>query len=172
MLPNSLHQGQVIEKNLSNAYTHDCMLSFREDETRNLIMGLFMTTKEYKILLVEDDDNIRDILCEILKDEGYVVTPAVDGQEATEILQKKSFDLLISDFRMPRMNGAELLEWCRVHKLHFPVIFITANANLMPSENLALDDCCAALLPKPIDIEQLMGAINDAKKRHHNEHCK
>ena len=131
-----------------------------------------MTTKNYRILLVEDDDNIRDILCDILKDEGYDVIPSVDGQEATEILQEKNFDLLISDFRMPRMNGAELLEWCRKHKIHFPVIFITANANLMPSENLALNDCCAALLPKPIDIEQLMGAIEDAKKRDHERNCR
>lgn len=160
-----------IKKFPSNAHPHDCTLSIMETKPDIFSMGFLMTTSNYKILLVEDDENIRDILCEILKDEGFDVIPSIDGQEATEILKEKHFDLLISDFRMPRMNGAELLEWCRNHKIHFPVIFITANANLMPSENLALKDCCAALLPKPIDLDQLMQAIEDAKKRQHNIHC-
>jgi CheY-like chemotaxis protein len=61
--------------------------------------------------------------------------------EAIEKLSKEAFDLLISDFRMLRMSGFELLRWCREHDFHFPVIFVTANKVLFPEERIALDDC-------------------------------
>lgn len=94
-----------------------------------------------------------------------------DGVEAKDILEQENFDLLITDFRMPRMDGANLLEWCRAQKIHFPVIFITANADLLPKEKLALNDCCADLLSKPISIETLIKSISDAKIRNHNLNC-
>lgn len=126
---------------------------------------------EYKILLVEDDESIREVLSEFLSDEGYQVTTASDGLKAREIFLERQFDLLISDFRMPRMNGVELLNWCREVKIHLPVIFISANANLLPAEIVALSDCCAALLSKPIDIHSLMEAIEEAQKRNHHLDC-
>lgn len=128
-------------------------------------------SQKLKLLIVEDDDAIREILTDLLVDEGYECASACDGVKATELLSVSSFDVLISDFRMPRMNGAELLEWCRARGLHLPVIFLTANKDLFPHEKLALNDCCAALLQKPIDIDHLILAITDAKTRNHHRHC-
>ncbi len=129
-----------------------------------------MTTKD-KLLIVEDDDSIREILTEMLIDEGFECSSASDGLKATELLKENNFDVLISDFRMPRMNGTDLLKWCRDNNIHLPVIFITANKDLFPEEKLALNDCCAALLQKPIDMDTLLEAIQDAKSRNHHRHC-
>lgn len=133
-------------------------------------MSLLMAEK-LKILIVEDDESIREIMTELLTHEGYDCTSATDGLEATEIFKKSQFDVLISDFRMPRMNGAELLHWCRENDINLPVIFVTANKDLFPEEKLALNDCCAALLQKPIDVDVLLQAILDARSRNHHRHC-
>jgi CheY-like chemotaxis protein len=70
-----------------------------------------ISPNEYKILLVEDDASIREVLAEFLTDEGYQLTTAADGLEAMEIFKAKQFDLLISDFR----NAQD--EWSRTTKL-------------------------------------------------------
>jgi CheY-like chemotaxis protein len=128
-------------------------------------------TKDYKILVVDDEPAIREIFVDLLGNEGYACEEASDGTHAIEILKKEKFDLLITDFRMPKMNGAELLQWCRQNDIHFPVIFITGNPELLPIEKLALKDCCAALLSKPIELEQILGAVEEAKIRNHNRNC-
>ena len=119
--------------------------------------------KKYRILLAEDEPSIREALAEILMDEGFHCTPAIDGKDATEKLEKEDFDLLISDFRMPRMNGAELVEWCRQKNINLPVIFITANKNLLPEEKRAVTDG-SVLLHKPLDINVLLSALEEAVK--------
>lgn len=129
-----------------------------------------METKT-RILLVEDDASIRESLVELLSFEGYECAEADDGLTATEILARERFDLLISDFRMPRMNGVDLLKWCREHEIHFPVIFITANRELFDKEQVALKDCCAALLRKPIGIDELLQAVDEAMARAHKRDC-
>jgi DNA-binding NtrC family response regulator len=126
---------------------------------------------KFDILIAEDETSIREILVELLNDEGFSCDAAIDGMHATEKLVTKNYDVVISDFRMPRMGGAELLKWCRENNHHMPFIFITANKELVYEEKLALDDCCAAFLQKPIDIDHLIAAINDAKTRNHRTEC-
>lgn len=125
-----------------------------------------------KILLVEDDREIRTLLAEILEDHGHFCVQAEDGLAAKEILlQGTSFQLLITDFRMPRMDGAQLLLWCREQKIHFPAIFISANTELLDREKMVLSDCCAAFLRKPIGIDQLIEAVEDSTRRRHVADC-
>lgn len=63
---------------------------------------------------------------------------------------------MITDFRMPRMDGVQLLNWCRESKIHFPVIFISENSHLLSKEKIALDDCCADLINKPMNIDSIL----------------
>lgn len=63
-----------------------------------------------RILVVDDEESIREFLEIMLKKEGYEVSTAEDGQKAKEILQKKSFDMVISDLQMPNVTGIELLK--------------------------------------------------------------
>jgi two-component system, NtrC family, response regulator GlrR len=111
------------------------------------------------------------LLAELLQDEGYHCVQAADGLEAVKILAQESFDLLITDFKMPHMNGIELLEWCRKEKIHFPVILITANSDLLPEKNAALSDCCSAIIKKPLDINSILTAIESAENRNHLKDC-
>ena len=130
-----------------------------------------MKNDNYRILIVDDEPIIRELLVEILTMEGYSCTTASDGLEASKTLQQNKFDLLITDFRMPNMNGSDLLKWCRENDQHFPVIFITGNPELLPEEKLALGDCCAALLSKPVYVDQLLKAIEEARARNHQWMC-
>jgi len=67
--------------------------------------------KEYvKILVVEDEAMMRNLLLKILESEGYRVALASSAQEALEILEREKFDLMLSDVKLPGMNGFELLE--------------------------------------------------------------
>jgi two-component system response regulator AtoC len=79
-----------------------------------------------KILVVDDDDYSRHPVCETLKRQGYDVEEAGDGASALDILGKDGFDLVISDFKMPGMNGIELLEKIRKMDLDVPFLIMTA----------------------------------------------
>ncbi|RYZ96087.1 MAG: response regulator [Proteobacteria bacterium] len=116
--------------------------------------------KPMRILIAEDDPGIRESLAELLESEGHLCRQAGDGQHATEILGTENFDILVSDFRMPRMNGVQLLQWCRAKGFSFPVLFITANRELFPMESDALRDSCADLQRKPIHIDEFLNAIH------------
>jgi CheY-like chemotaxis protein len=125
-----------------------------------------------KVLLAEDDAPVRELFTLILEQLGLEVVAVPDGSEAVSALkQSDQFDLLMTDFKMPKMNGVELLKWCRENGLHFPVILVTADANLRSEEILALGDCCASLLPKPFELDRLAAVIGAADAREHHRDC-
>lgn len=124
-----------------------------------MVKNVLMSKRKLKILLAEDETSIREILAELLMDEGHDCVAATDGQDASEKIAQETFDLLISDLRMPRMNGAELFKWCQDNKYLMPVIFITANHELFPEERIVLNDMRFPLLQKPIDFNNLVDVI-------------
>ena len=79
-----------------------------------------------RILIVDDEESIREFLEIMLKKEGYEITTAVDGLNAKEILAKKSFDMIISDMQMPNMTGIELLK--HVKDTYPDVVFMIITA--------------------------------------------
>lgn len=79
-----------------------------------------------KILVVDDEESIREFLEIMLRKEGYEITLAEDGQKAKELLQKKSFDMIISDLQMPNMTGIELLKYVRQDFPEILFMMITA----------------------------------------------
>lgn len=119
----------------------------------------FVTHKKLKILLAEDEPSIREILSELIIDEGHECISATDGLDASEKVMKETFDLLITDFHMPRMNGALLYKWCREKDLKLPFIFITANQELYFEDKLGFSDVNIPLLKKPIDFNNLIEVI-------------
>ena len=122
-----------------------------------------------KILLAEDDTQVRTELCELLADEGYDVATAVDGIEAFEKFRDdKSIELLLLDIRMPRCTGLQTLDAIRKMDVHreriFEAIFITGN-NDSESVVSALKLDAFSFLFKPLVVEQLLEEIEDAKDR-------
>ena len=81
---------------------------------------------EQSILVVDDESAMRLLLTAILEEEGYLVTAAQNGKEAWELIQKRTFDLVISDYRMPQMNGLELLKLILEHGIETPLVMLTA----------------------------------------------
>jgi DNA-binding NtrC family response regulator len=80
-----------------------------------------------RILVVDDDDDIRQLSVDVLIDSGYEVEAAKDGVAGWEALQTDDFDLVITDNKMPRMSGIELLEKLRAARMTLPVIMATSH---------------------------------------------
>ncbi len=88
-----------------------------------------MIEKDSKILVVDDDPYLLSLLSDTLKAIGYSSVCANDGVEAIEVLEKEEFDLVITDIKMPRMDGVELLQNIRKLYPRLPVLFITGVAS-------------------------------------------
>ncbi|MDF9867008.1 DNA-binding response OmpR family regulator [Bacilli bacterium PM5-3] len=79
-----------------------------------------------KILVVEDDKAINNIICETLKDASYLVDSASDGLEAMLLFMENKYDLVISDIMMPHMDGYELIEKIRQENKYVNIIILSA----------------------------------------------
>ena len=77
-----------------------------------------------RLLVVDDDDDLREVLVTALVEDGHVVDGARDGKEALELLEHQPYDLVLSDLRMPGVDGPSLYEMLRTRH-HFPVRFAT-----------------------------------------------
>ena len=84
------------------------------------------TPRAGRILLVDDDDALRDALADLLESRGYDVVAVDDGKRGLEQCQRESFDLVVTDFRMPGLGGMELLKELRESNPKMPVIMMTA----------------------------------------------
>lgn len=82
--------------------------------------------QEYRILFLEDEEMIREVLAEYLKIAGYQVTQVGDGQKALETLQQETFDFAILDIMVPGITGLEVLEYISIHHPELPVVMLTA----------------------------------------------
>ncbi len=115
-------------------------------------------TDKRKILVVDDEDALRTVLSSELVSEGYEVAAAGDGDEAINELQKKAFDLVLLDIKMPRMNGFEVLKFIKDKHPTTKVIMLTGFADLknaIESKKLGAED----FVSKPYDLVDLLTTI-------------
>ena len=114
-----------------------------------------------KILIVDDEQSIRYVLREILEDEKYQVEDAANGQEALEKLQSESFDVVLSDIKMPKMDGMTLLEKVLEEGIETQFIMISAHGTidtaLEATRKGAFD-----FIEKPPDLNRVLLAIRNA----------
>lgn len=110
-----------------------------------------------RILLVDDDDIFREAIEKTLVSEGYHVVTAINGKRALATLSALKFDLVISDIRMPEMDGVELLKNIRSNG-SLPVILITGFSEIMETKT-AYELGANEFLAKPFKKEELTGAI-------------
>lgn len=111
--------------------------------------------KSCRILLVEDEADVRATLKLILEMDHHAVEEANDGRQALSLFGSRQFDLVMTDYVMPEMNGEALAIEIKKRRPTMPVIMITANADLLPPRVPSVD----LLLPKPFQIAELRGAI-------------
>jgi len=113
-----------------------------------------------RILVVEDEAPLRDLLVELLGQHGAAVTAAGDGAEGWQRLSEGAFDLLISDQRMPQLTGLELLALVRERDIQLPVILISGHGLEGVEERLS-GDPRLRILAKPFGIERLLSTIGE-----------
>ncbi|MDE3127137.1 MAG: sigma-54-dependent Fis family transcriptional regulator [Gemmatimonadota bacterium] len=83
-----------------------------------------------RILVADDEPGLREFVAEALQDDGHTVAAAADGEEAARRLAREGFDLLITDLRMPRMDGLALLRYARSEQPDMEVILLTAHGSV------------------------------------------
>ena len=116
-----------------------------------------------KILIVEDEQAISNLININLTDEGYHCTCAYDGKEAADLIESEHYDLILLDIMLPEHDGYELLEFIKPSST--PVIFITAKGSLndkIKGLKLGADD----YLVKPFQIGELLARVEAVMRRY------
>ncbi|MFW6279399.1 MAG: response regulator transcription factor [Bacillota bacterium] len=116
-----------------------------------------------KILVVDDDDNVREILEMYLKEENYQVLCAKNGEAALEIIADSRPDLIILDIMMPRMDGKEVLQKIR-EKKEIPVIFLSAKGEEL-DRVLGLELGADDYVTKPFSPREVVARVKTILKR-------
>ncbi|PIW69633.1 MAG: Fis family transcriptional regulator, partial [Ignavibacteriales bacterium CG12_big_fil_rev_8_21_14_0_65_30_8] len=111
------------------------------------------------ILIVDDEEIIKDSLSYILKKEGYEVDEASNGKEAYEKIIKKPYSLVITDIEMPVMKGTELIEKIVKLNLQTSIIVVTAFGSL-DTAITALRNGASDYILKPVDFDELIIKVN------------
>jgi two-component system nitrogen regulation response regulator NtrX len=124
--------------------------------------------KHARILIVDDDENIRNTLKAILEDEGYVVDAAVTGGEAIQKTQKTAYNVALLDIRLPDMEGVDLLKLIKDSVPRTRKIMLTGYPS-MQNAIAALNKNADAYLVKPIEIENLLATVKNQLKLQEGE---
>jgi DNA-binding NtrC family response regulator len=112
------------------------------------------------ILIVDDEESIRESISQILIIKGYSVLSAENGLEAFELVKKEPIDFIISDIRMPKCDGATLLELVKKHNPHIPMILITGYSDISVED--LLKKGANSVIVKPFRIQNLLRTIEEA----------
>ncbi len=118
----------------------------------------------FRILVVEDDKNLRILMSAFLKQNGYEVLIAEDGIKALEVLDASLVDLMICDIMMPNMDGYELTSDLRKANYTLPILFVTAKETFEDKKQgflVGADD----YMVKPIDLEEMLLRITALLRR-------
>ena len=116
-----------------------------------------------KILIVEDDDAIANLIYKSLTDEGYCCKYAFDGEQGADYIEKEKFDLVLLDIMLPKIHGYELLEYLK--PTNTPVIFITAKGSLedkIKGLKLGAED----YIVKPFQVGELLARVEVILRRY------
>ena len=114
-----------------------------------------MTTR--RVLVVEDDSSIREMVALALEDAGYGVTAAGDGETAIELIPKEPPDVLLVDLLMPLMDGFEFMRRYADSGGHSPIIVLSAARDVDFARHKLT---AAAVIEKPFDLNELIATVD------------
>lgn len=112
-----------------------------------------------RVLVIDDDLPLRGMLAAALRQHGFMVLLAGDGEEGQRALTIHRPDLVLLDLAMPKVNGWDFLQRLREtgHIGHFPIVVVSAHVRVEPQALLEMG--VSAILPKPFNLEELMQLI-------------
>ena len=113
-----------------------------------------------RVLIVDDESNIRQAFADLLSDEGYEVTTAHNGRAALDDLEAQPADLVLMDIRMPVLDGVTATRILKAGDAtkHTPVIIMSAGSNLQMHQGELLQ-IADAVIEKPIDFDRLLATM-------------
>ncbi len=117
-----------------------------------------------KILLIEDDENLREVLEKRLKEEGFVVESADNGEDGLYLGREFEFDLAIIDLGLPRVSGMEVIQTLRDEERSFPILVLTARGSWQ-DKVMGLDAGADDYLVKPFHFPELLARVNALVRR-------
>ena len=121
-----------------------------------------------RILVIDDDENIRKVLATILEDEGYIVETAETAKKGIEKSEKAFYNLALIDVRLPDMEGIELLSKLRNTKPKMRKIIVTGYPTLQNAV-AAVNKGADAYVMKPFEVEKILQTIREQLKKQQEE---
>lgn len=118
--------------------------------------GVSETLDHPTVLVADDDAGVREMVREVLVDDGYEVMVAVNGLDAEERIEATPPNLILLDLHMPVVNGWQVHEWLKARGAHIPVVFMTAGERARREAERCHAD---AYLPKPFDLTMLTATV-------------
>ena len=118
----------------------------------------------FKILVAEDDAELRQLFCKVLTKNGYISIPAADGQEALDVLDREYVDLIVSDIMMPKIDGYELTKQLREAGIAVPILIITAKGSFRDMQ-LGFDFGADDYMVKPINVNEMVLRVGALLRR-------
>jgi DNA-binding response OmpR family regulator len=121
-----------------------------------------------RVLLAEDDKDVRDLLCDVLRIEEFTVMPVTDGTQAIRTFRNHEFDVVLTDLTLPGHNGLQVAQACRRQRPSIKVIMLTACEALIDDVD-CVDHGIDLLLPKTLGITVILEALHGLRNpvRHH-----
>jgi len=118
-----------------------------------------------RILIIDDEEHMRRILCKALEQEGYEADMVGDGPDGLDLLNKREMDLVLLDMKLPTMDGMEVLKNIKELYPALPVIVITAYGSIEMAV-AAIKAGAADYITKPFDIDELILQVRKALEVH------
>jgi DNA-binding response OmpR family regulator len=111
-----------------------------------------------RILVVDDDSRLRQVIAEFLRDEGFAVATAATGIQALAIIDEEQPALILLDMHLPEMDGRELASEIRARAISLPIIVMTAASD---ARDWALEIGAVSYIPKPVSLPSLVKRLDE-----------
>jgi len=121
-----------------------------------------------RILIVDDEENIRKTMKAILEDENYIVDVAINGKQAIEMTNEKIYNLALLDIRLPDIEGVELLKLIKEYVPRTRKIMVTGYPTIQNAMS-AINKNADAYLLKPVDVEKLLDVVKEQLRSQEEE---
>ena len=159
----SRHRGTIeVDTTKGQGTTFTIILPIHEKTVKEeKVKPISTEIKKARILIIEDEEEVRDILSEILTRGGHEVEIAFDGIQGIEIFGKKEFDLVFTDLGMPEMSGWQVAEKIKSINRKTPVILITG-WDIKQEEAQMKDNWVDLIIHKPFEMNQLLNVVQDS----------
>ena len=145
-------------------FQHYGLKHVKERILEYLAVKTLCNLSDFNILVVDDEEIARTNLEYVLRKEGYQVNTAVNGQDALNKLRQKEFELILTDLKMEKMDGIQLLESAKQVAPNTEIVMITGYATVSSAVD-ALKKGAAHYLPKPIDLEDLRSTVRQIREK-------